>query len=140
MWKWSELMTSAKLLHFFCGNAAGEFLPIQLTYTGKTARCHPQYSFPHERNVTHSPSHWSNEDTQVQYIDNIISCRMYIEKVREKVGAEKAALVIVDNFKSQTTKITNHLEENKILTSWLPPNTTERLQPMNVSVNKPAKE
>ena len=29
----------------FCGSAAGEFLPIQLIYTGKTDRCHPRYHF-----------------------------------------------------------------------------------------------
>ena len=74
-----------------------------------------------------------------EYVDNIIL--PYVEKVREKVGAEKAALVIMDNFKGQTTtKITNRLEENNILISWLPPNMTDRLQPMDISVNKPAKE
>ena len=30
----------------FCGTLCGEFLPIQLIYTGKTDRCHPSYSFP----------------------------------------------------------------------------------------------
>ena len=123
----------------FCGSASGEFLPVQLIYTGKTARCHPRYLFPPEWNVTHSRNHWSNEDTMEEYVDNIIL--PYVEKVREKVGAEKAALVIMDNFKGQTTtKITNRLEENNILISWLPPNTTDRLQPMDISVNKPAKE
>ena len=123
----------------FCGSAIGEFLPIQLIYTGKTDRCHPRYPFPPEWNVTHSHNHWSNEDTMVQYVDNIIL--PYVEKVREKVGAEKAALVIMDNFKGQTTtKITNRLEENNILISRLPPNMTDRLQPMDISVNKPAKE
>ena len=123
----------------FCGSATGEFLPIQLIYTGKTDRCHPQYPFPLDWNVTHSRNHWSNEDTMVEYVDNIIM--PYVEKVREKVGAEQAALVIMDNFKGQTTtKITDRLEENNILISWLPPNTTDRLQPMDVSVNKPAKE
>ena len=123
----------------FCSSAAGEFLPIQLIYTGKTDCCHPRYPFPPEWNVTHSRNHWSNEDTMVQYVDNIIL--PYVEKVREEVGAEKAAIVIMDNFKGQTTtKITNLLEENNILISWLPPNTTDRLQSMNISVNKPAKE
>ena len=69
-----------------------------------------------------------------EYVDNIIL--PYVEKVREKVGAEKAALVIMDNFKGQTTtKKTNRQEENNILISWLPPNTTDRLQPMDISVN-----
>ena len=85
-----------------CSSAAGEFLPIQLIYTGKTDRCHPRYPFPPEWNVTHSHNHWSNEDTMVQYVDNIIL--PYVEKVREEVDAEK---VIMDNFKGhKTTKMT----------------------------------
>ena len=100
----------------FCGSASGEFLPVQLIYIGKTAR-HPRYLFPPEWNITH---HWSNEDTMEEYVDNIIL--PYVEKV----GAEKAGLVIMYNFKGQTTtKITNRLEENNILISWLPPNTTD---------------
>ena len=106
----------------FCGSTSGEFLPVQLIYTGKTAHCHPRYPFPPEWNVTHSRNHWSNEDTMEEYTD-ILPCA---EKVREKVGAEKAAVVIMDNFKGQTTtEITIRLEENNILISWLPPNTTD---------------
>ena len=45
------------------------------------------------------------------------------------------------NFNGQTiTPITYLLEENNILVSWLPLNTTDRLQLMDISVNKPAKE
>ena len=57
-----------------------------------------------------------------EYIGIIVP---YVEKAREKVGAEKAALVIMDNFKGQITKITNRLKENNIFISWLPPNTTD---------------
>ena len=39
----------------------------------------------------------SKEDTMEQYVDNIIL--PYVEKVQEEVGAEKAALMIMDNFK-----------------------------------------
>ena len=38
----------------------GDFLPMQLIYAGKTEKCH---WFPSEWHVTHSPNHWSNEDT-----------------------------------------------------------------------------
>ena len=114
MWKWSELNDKRQITVVFCGNTAGEFLPIQLIYTGKTARCFPRYSFPPEWNITNSPNHWCHEDTMVKYVDNIIL--EYVEKVWEKVGAGKAALVIMDNFKSQaTTKITKCLQENNIL-------------------------
>ena len=122
----------------FCGNALRDFLPLQLIYKGKSSCCHPRFEFPSDWNITHSPNHWSNEDTMLQYIDNIIL--PYVAKVRDDIGAAKAALVILDNFKGQTTQQVIQRLDNNILISWLPPNTTDRLQPMDVSVNKPAKE
>ena len=41
----------------------GQFLPMQLLYTGKTDRCHLKQSFPNAFDVFHTPSHWTNEDT-----------------------------------------------------------------------------
>ena len=52
--------------------AAGEYLPPQLLYQGKTPKCHPQVSFPAGWDVWHSHNHWSNEITMKRYIDNII--------------------------------------------------------------------
>ena len=53
---------------------------------------------------------------------------------------DKPAVVIMDNFKGQiTTAVIGLLEDNNIHVCRLPPNTTDRLQPMDVSVNKPAK-
>ncbi len=75
----------------------------------------------------------------LQYIEHIIV--PYVEKVREDMGDDKAALVVMDNFKGQiTASVTSLLEENNILVALLPPNTTDLLQPMDISVNKPAKE
>lgn len=65
----------------------------------------------------------------------------YVQKVRDDMGDNKAALVIMDNFKGQiTTSVSSLLEDNNILVTLLPPNTTDLLQPMDISVNKPAKE
>ena len=74
----------------------------------------------------------------VQYIEHIII--PYVEKQRGMLG-DKPALVIMDNFKGQvTTKINDLLEANNIHVCLLPPNTTDTLQPMDMSVNKPAKD
>ena len=56
----------------FCGSLVGDFLPIQVIYQGKTARCHPRFEFPPEWDITHSPKHWSNKTTMIQYIEKII--------------------------------------------------------------------
>ena len=47
----------------FCGTLTGDFLPLQLIYKGKSARCHPRFRFPSDWHVTHSPKHWSTEET-----------------------------------------------------------------------------
>jgi len=47
----------------------------------------------------------------------------------------------MDNFKGQTTPfVTTVLEENNTHECLLPPNPTDRLQPLDAAVNKPAKE
>ena len=72
----------------------------------------------------------------VQYVQNIIL--PYVEAGRKSFEDDTPALVIMDNFKGQiTSPISELLEVNNIL---LPPNTTDSLQPMDLSVNKPAKD
>ena len=122
----------------FCGSLTGDFLPLQLIYKGKTNRCHPRFQFPPDWHITQSPKHWSTEQTMVEYIKEIII--PYIESKRADVG-DKPALVIMDNFKGQITSTINSLlEAHDIHVCLLPANTTDLLQPMDISVNKPAKD
>ena len=76
----------------------------------------------------------------VQYITKIIV--PYIEAQRDALGdSEQSALVIMDNFKGQVTPAINELlEANNIHVCLLPSNTTDLLQPMDIAVNKPAKD
>ena len=119
----------------FCGALTGDFLPVQLVYKGKTSHCHPHFGFPSGWHITHSPKHWSTEQT-MQYIDHIIL--PYVKQVRERLqlGDDKLAVAIIDNFKGQITEaVTNLLEINNIHVCLLPPNTTDLLQPMDIAVN-----
>ena len=43
--------------------AAGDYLPPQLPYQGKTPKCHPNVAFLDDWDVWHSGNHWSNETT-----------------------------------------------------------------------------
>ena len=48
---------------------------------------------------------------------------------------------MMDNFKGQiTSTVTELLDANNIHVCLLPPNTTDQLQPMDLSVNKPGKD
>ena len=65
----------------------------------------------------------------------------YVNGVREELNKdEQAALAIFDNFKGQLTeKVLQVLEDNNIQSVLVPANCTDRLQPMDLSVNKSVK-
>ena len=54
---------------------------------------------------------------------------------------DQRALLMFDNFKGQCTEaLLKLLDENNVSVVLIPPNCTDRLQPLDVSVNKSAKE
>ena len=66
----------------------------------------------------------------------------YVTRKRNecKLAENYRALVIFDQFKGQVTaSIFTLLEENNIAIVLVPANCTDRLQPLDISVNKPAK-
>ena len=54
------------------GSMAGEFLPPQLIYQGKTSRCLPYVDIPDEWHITYTINHWSNEDRMKEYVEHIL--------------------------------------------------------------------
>ena len=80
----------------------GTFLPMQILYQGKTARCHPKYRFPEGFDTFHTPNHWANAETCQRFFEKIIF--PYVQRTREEMGAPlQKALVVMDNFSGQTT-------------------------------------
>ena len=69
----------------------------------------------------------------IRYIQNVI-----IPDVNNiRTDSTEVALIIMDNFKGQTTpSVTNLLEVNNIDVCLLPPNTTDRLKLLDTAVNK----
>ena len=62
------------------------------------------------------------------------------EKSELKLDDTHPVLVIFDSFKAQTTdQVLKLLEDNHIYSIMVLPNCTDRLQPMDISVNKAAK-
>ena len=125
----------------FSGTMSGVFLPMQLIYQGKTPKCLPSVQFPSNWNVTFTDNHWSNETTMLAYLEKILF--PYIISTREKLGLEhnQPALVIFDRFRAQCTdRILSLLEDHHVHVAIVPANCTNRLQPLDVSVNKAAKD
>ena len=130
-----------QLTAVFAGSSSGDFLPPQLIYEGKTDRCLPQFQFPSTWNITKSENHWSNERTMIEYINDIIL--PYINKKRSelKLSKEQPALLIFDNFKAQcTASVLSLLDQYHMNVALIPPNCTDRLQPLDLSINKAAKD
>ena len=124
----------------FAGSLTGNFLPIQLVYEGKTTRCHPSIDFPKGWHITHTANHWCNEDTMIDYIKLVIVPYMVESRKRLALSPTHTGLVILDEFKGQTTqKVLSLLEEYHLMYVIVPPNCTDRLQPLDVSVNRAAK-
>ena len=119
----------------FGGTLAGDFVLPQLIYKGKTTKCLPSVDFPQDWHVTYMENHWANEAAMVDYLEKIIF--PYIEKKRQ-LHEDYPAL---DRFRGQCTEKKCLLLETKhVLIEVVPANCTDRLQPLDVSVNKAAKE
>ena len=130
-----------QLTALFACSMSGDFLPIQLVYQGKTARCLPKYQFPSDWDITFSANHWCNESTMHQYIDKIILPYLCQKRKELKLPPEQPAVMIFDNFKGQCTEdLLKLLDSSNIDVILIPPNCTDRLQPLDLSINKAAKE
>ena len=120
---------------------SGHFLPPQIIYKGTTRRSLPTVKFPAGWIVTFTENHWANELTTLQYIDEILL--LYVKQKRKdlKLPDDQSCLVIFDRFKAQCTPtVLEVLKDNNILITLVPANCTDRLKPLDVSVNKSVKE
>ena len=124
-----------------CGSLSGNLLPFQLIYQGKTAACLPKFELPQDWHVTCITNHWSNEEKTIEYIQLVLM--PYIRDKRKELSLPDnfPALILFDVFKGQTTRATYQLlENNGVCVVNIPANCTDKLQPMDLSVNRSIKE
>ncbi|XP_061195962.1 uncharacterized protein LOC133204236 [Saccostrea echinata] len=118
----------------FAGTLSGDFLAPQVIYQGKTSACHPEYDFPLAWNITHSPNHWANTDTQMEYTSRVLVPHM--DKTKKKLGLPNTqkSLCIFDVFRAQMSReFVDDLKKTKnIEIVYIPPSTTDKLQPMDL--------
>ena len=114
----------------------GALLPPQLVYGGKTARCHPSYTFPSDWDITHSENHWSNSATMERYVNSILA--PYCNHLRGSDGIpdDQWALCILDVFKAhQKDTVLKAFAQHRIKVVFVPPNCMGVLQPLDISGN-----
>lgn len=117
------------------GTKTGKFLPHQIIYSGKSAQC---LRFPSNWHITHTENHWANEKTTEDYIKFILLPYVDQDLMLPK---DYPGLLIFDRFKGQcTNRILSLLNDNHFRITIVPPNCTDRLQPLDISVNKAVKE
>lgn len=110
-----------------CVSRAGQLLPPQVIYAD-------------DWNVTHSANHWSNEATMVEFILKIIV--PYVENHRTLMGTpNQRALAIFDVFAAHRVKaVMETLEKHNIGIVFVPAACTDKLQPLDLTLNKEYKE
>ena len=91
--------------------------------------------FPGNWVISHSPNHWSTEETMIEYITDVVV--PFVEQKRDdlELNSDHAAVAIFDHFKGQLTeKVSRLLEENNLHSVLIPAAYTGDLQPMDTSV------
>ena len=114
----------------------GHFLPPQIIYQGKSDQCHPNVAFPDDWDVTHTESHWSNSDSMMRYLDNVIC--PYVEKTKERLQAplDTKPLLIFDVYRAHRTKeFLDKLNNLGFMYVFIPAACTDFLQPLDATVN-----
>ena len=96
--------------------------------------------FPDGLSLSANKTHCSNEEEALKFIDEIILPHVQKERANLRCVNQKA-LLIFDVFRGQTTdKIFKVLKDNHILVTKVPANMTELFQPLDLTVNKAAKD
>ena len=100
----------------------------------------PVVKFPPNWSITFTENHRANELTTLQYIEAILL--PYVKQKRQYLKLpNQPSLVKYDRFKAQyTSTVPEVLEENNIFISLVPAHCTNRLQPLDNSVNRSVKQ
>ena len=103
-------------------------------------RCLPSFDFPADFNVTFSDNHWSNTEKSIELFEKVIFPYLKQAKAIFKYPKEQMSLIIMDTFKGQDKDVILDLCENHMCKVVIAPhNLTNKFQPLDITVNKPAR-
>ena len=126
-------------------SADGDLLPLQLIFSGKTTDCHPPItSTVHNAkfHITHSPNHWSNQETMQQYIKEIIVPYLQSKIAQHNLPADSKAILVLDCWsvhKSKEFRVHVFKNHPNVILVYIPPNCTSKVQVADVMLNFPFK-
>lgn len=110
----------------FCGNAEGEFIPPYIIMKGSQKWSDWLYGAPPGTKLNVSKSGWIEHDIFDDWFEN-----HFLLCVKNKVGKK---VLIGDNLSSHITIRSLQLaKENDVVLIFLPPNSTNLLQPLDVA-------
>ena len=124
---------------------AGDLLPLQLIFHGKTARCLPPASADAKAagvHLTFSSNHWSNQETMQQYIEEVIMT--YADRCikRHHLSSLANVILVLDVWavhKSEEFRRFLRTKHPRIHLVFVPPNCTSKLQVADVVLQRPFK-
>ena len=111
-----------QLTAVFACSLAGDFLPPQIIYAGKTPACLPKAPFPSDWHITYTHNHWANEATMMDYVRSIFFPYLTAARKELKLSSDFPALAIFDHFKGQMTEsFLDFMEANNVIVVEVPP-------------------
>ena len=122
----------------FVVSATGNFLPIQLVYTGKTKICFPNVEFPRSFHVMYTEKYWPNQLKATEHLEKVIF--PYLGQIKENIAypKEQMSLVAMDTFKGQGNNDSRELcAKNNCEIVIISHNLTNK--PLDLNVNKPVR-
>jgi hypothetical protein len=124
---------------------AGDLLPPQLIFQGKTSRCLPPVSVEARlagAHLTFSANHWSSQETMQQYVEEIIM--PYADRCiqRHHLSSLANIILVLDVWavhKSEEFRRFLRTKHPRIHLVFVPPNCTSKLQVADVALQRPFK-
>ena len=118
----------------FCGNAKGEMMPVYVCY--KSIQLHKQWTQygPAKARYNRTESGWFTEDIFADWF-----FQTALPNIRRKAGGSVSAL-IGDNLAAHINNdVLKACKKNNIKFISLPPNTTDKTQPLDIAYFRPMK-
>lgn len=122
-------------------SSAGDLLPAQLIFQGKTTRCHPS-SIPSAIaaagfHTTHSANHWSSQETMQEYIENVLQPYIAASIRRHNLPPSCKTILMLDCWSvHRSAEFIEYMKKHpNIILIFIPPNCTSKLQVADTTLN-----